>query len=142
MNQLMQGKPLTIFGDGTQTRAFSYIGDVAPYIANSINVKEAYNQVFNIGADEDYTVNELAQVTMDAMGMKEDIRHLQARNEVLHAHSDHSKAKKIFNIKSSFSLHDGLHTMAAWAKNAGVRKSQRFKEIEITEKLPPVWLEE
>src|SRR3954470_2497080 len=45
MNQLMQGEPLTVFGDGNQTRAFSYIGDVAPYIAASVDVPEAYNEV-------------------------------------------------------------------------------------------------
>ena len=142
MNQLMQGRPLTIFGDGKQTRAFSYIGDVAPYIANSVNIKEAYNQVFNIGADKDYTVTELAEVTMNAMNLKGEIRYLQARNEVLHAHADHSKAQKIFKINSITSLQDGLTSMANWAKKVGVRKSTRFKDIEIMEKLPPVWLED
>src|SRR5690606_37688101 len=60
MNQLMQGKELTVFGDGSQTRAFSYIKDVAPYIARYVFVPEAYNQVFNIGADKNYSVKELA----------------------------------------------------------------------------------
>ena len=45
MNQIMQGQPMTIFGDGTQTRAFSYIDDVAPYISKSVEVPAAYNQV-------------------------------------------------------------------------------------------------
>jgi UDP-glucose 4-epimerase len=143
MNQLMQNKPLTVFGDGTQTRAFSYISDVAPYIANSVNIPAAYNQVFNIGADKEYSVNELAHTVMEVMGMKEELRHLPARNEVLHAYSDHSKAKQVFNIdESSFtSLHDGLQKMASWAKKVGARQSSRFGNIEIMEKLPPVWLE-
>ncbi len=142
MNQLMQGKSLTVFGDGTQTRAFSYIGDVAPHIANSVNVREAYNEIFNIGADKDYSVNELAQTTMDAMGITEEIRHLPARNEVVHAHSDHEKARRVFGIKSSFSLHEGLKQMTSWAKKAGAKKSKKFGEIEVMEKLPPVWMEE
>src|SRR3989338_233958 len=70
MNQLLQGKALTVFGDGNQTRAFSYIDDVAPYIANSINVKEAFNETFNIGGDVDYTVNELATTGMGVMGLR------------------------------------------------------------------------
>lgn len=142
MNQLMDGKPLTVFGDGKQTRAFSYIGDVAPYIANSVNVKEAYNEIFNIGADKDYSVNELAINTMEAMGIKGELRHLPARNEVVHAHADHSKLRAIFDISSSTPLIQGLERMAEWAKQAGVRKSSRFREIEILEKLPPVWLED
>ena len=46
MNQLMQGEDLTIFGDGEQTRSFSYIGDVAPIIARSVEVESAYNETF------------------------------------------------------------------------------------------------
>jgi UDP-glucose 4-epimerase len=144
MNQLMQGKPLTIFGDGTQTRAFSYIGDVAPYIANAVNISEAYNEVFNIGGDIDYTVNELAHEVMKAMKIEQPIRYLPARNEVLHAYSDHSKIKKVFNLneKNFTSLPVGLKKMADWAKQVGVKKTPRFKAIEITEKLPSVWLED
>jgi UDP-glucose 4-epimerase len=141
MNQLMQQKPLTVFGDGKQTRAFSYIGDMAPVIANCVNVKVAYQEVFNIGADKEYTVNELAKATMDAMGIKGEIRYLEARNEVVHAHADHAKASRVFGMKGGTSLEAGLKKMAEWAKKAGIRKSEKFKEIEILEKLPPVWLE-
>lgn len=142
MNQLQQGKSLTVFGDGSQTRAFSYIGDVAPHIANSVNVKEAYNEVFNIGADQNYSVKELATTVMKVMNKNGELRHLEARNEVLHAHADHSKAHKVFAINSHISLTEGLSKMAEWAEKAGTRKSTKFSNIEITEKLPPVWLED
>ena len=143
MNQLMQGKSLTVFGDGNQTRAFSYIADVAPHIARSVDIPEAYNQVFNIGADKDYTVNELAEVVMKELGIKGEVRHLPARNEVVNAYSDHSKAKKVFGIREEdfTSLEKGVHKMAEWARTAGARESSRFSNIEITEKLPAVWLE-
>ena len=141
MNQLMQNKPLSVFGDGNQTRAFSYITDVAPYIASSVNIQTSYNQIFNIGADKEYTVNELATTVMEAMNIKGALQHLPARNEVVHAYSDHSKAKKYFNINDDnfTSLSDGVTKMAAWAKKAGVRKSNTFNNIEITEKLPSSW---
>jgi UDP-glucose 4-epimerase len=142
MNQLMQGKSLTVFGDGSQTRAFSYIGDIAPHIANCVNVPEAYNQVFNIGADKEYRVDELALAVMASMGIKGELRNLPARNEVLHAHSDHEKASRIFNVGSETSLEEGLGKMAQWVKKSGIRKSTFFKDIEIYEKLPAVWLEE
>lgn len=142
MNQLMQGKPLTVFGDGTQTRAFSYIGDIVPSIVSSAFTPEAYNQVFNIGADKEYSVNELAKLTMQSMGMAGEIRHLPARNEVIHAHADHSKVKRVLGDHPLTSLEEGLCRMAAWAKNAGVRKSKKFSDIEIMEKLPPIWLED
>jgi UDP-glucose 4-epimerase len=142
MNQLMQNKPLTVFGDGTQTRAFSYIGDMAPVIANAVKVTNAYNEVFNIGADKEYSVNELAQTTMNAMGVNSEIRYLQARNEVVHAFAEHSKEKRIFNSSPSTSLSEGLKKMASWVRKSGIRKTKRFEAIEITEKLPSVWLED
>lgn len=142
MNQLMQHKPLTIFGDGMQTRAFSYIGDVAPHIARSVDVTEAYNQTFNIGADQEFTVNELAHSVCDAMGMSGQVRYLEPRNEVKHAYADHSKVQRVFNIKNVSTLKEGLRQMANWAKNTGSRKSGKFENIELTEKLPVIWLEE
>lgn len=144
MNQLMQGKSLTVFGDGTQTRAFSYIGDVAPYIANAVNIPAAYNDVFNIGGDVEYSVNELATEVMNAMQIQQPIRYLDARNEVQHAYSDHTKMKTVFGIKDeNFTpLALGLKKMADWAKQVGAKKSQKFQGIEISEKLPKVWLEE
>ncbi len=142
MNQLMQGKELSVFGDGLQTRAFSYVGDIAPQIANSVNIPEAYNQVFNIGADKDYTVKELAYTVMDAMDIKGELRHLPARNEVTHAYSDHSKAHRVFGDSANTTLIDGLRKMKDWAKATGIKKSSKFENIEITEKLPSFWLED
>lgn len=142
MNQLLQGKALTVFGDGQQTRAFSYISDVAPYIAKSVGIKEAYNEVFNIGGDVDYTVNELATTVMDVMGLVQPLKHLEARNEVVHAYSDHSKAKRVFGVTEDFvGLKDGVQKMADWVKVAGARSTPKFSNIEILEKLPPIWNE-
>lgn len=142
MNQLLKGESLTVFGDGKQTRAFSYIKDVAPAIAKSVEIKEAYNEVFNIGADKDYTVNELATSVMKAMGITSELRHLPPRNEVMHAYSDHSKMRKFFGINENYiSLDEGLKHMAEWVSKVGSRSSSKFENIEIEEKLPPSWLE-
>ena len=69
MNQILQDQPMTIFGDGTQTRAFSYIDDVAPVMAGAIDVPQAWNQVFNVGADRPWPLNELAARVAAAMGV-------------------------------------------------------------------------
>ncbi|RBL88007.1 NAD-dependent epimerase/dehydratase family protein [Chitinophaga flava] len=139
MNQIMQGQQLTIFGDGEQTRAFSYIDDVAIPIANSVDIPASYNQIFNIGADKPYTVNELAKVVGDCFGVTPDIKYLQARNEVMHAYSDHTKAHSVFGDGSGVSLQEGIKRMAAWAQKVGARKSKEFENIEIYEKLPQGW---
>ncbi len=139
MNQIMQNKPLTIFGDGEQQRAFSYIGDIAPIIANSINVPSAYNQIFNIGADEPYTVNELAKIVKNAMSSTQDIIHLPERKEVKIAYASHDKVKKILAYKTTITLQEGVRRMAEWAKKTGAKKSQEFDNIEIIKNLPKGW---
>ncbi|MFZ1691602.1 MAG: NAD-dependent epimerase/dehydratase family protein, partial [Flavobacteriales bacterium] len=141
MNQLMQGQPLTVFGDGEQKRAFTYIGDIAPIIAASATTPAAFGEVFNVGADSPYTVNELARLVQDAMGIKGDVKHLEARNEVVFAFSDHSKVERIFGKRRETTLAEGLAQMAPWAKATGARASGRFSNIEIEQKLPPSWRE-
>jgi UDP-glucose 4-epimerase len=141
MNQLMRGEPLTIFGDGSQTRAFSYVADVAPYIAQSVDVPAAYNEVFNIGADQPYSVSELARTVIEVMGTDGDVRHLPARKEVLHAFADHSKARQVFDMGPAVPLREGLERMARWAREAGARRGERFDQIEVSKGLPSVWLE-
>lgn len=139
MNQIMQGQMMTIFGDGTQTRAFSYISEVAPIIARSIQVPQAYNQVFNVGADTPYSVNDLAKVVAKAMGVEAKVNHLHARNEVQHAFSDHSKTHIVFGDIPAVSLEEGIQRMAEWARRVGARQSNQFENIEILRNLPPSW---
>jgi UDP-glucose 4-epimerase len=140
MNQIMQGKKLTIFGDGMQTRAFSHIDDVAPIIAKSVEVPEAYNQVFNIGADTPYTVKELATLVCEAFGVTEQIDSLEARNEVVHAYSNHEKVHAYFgHLIKNITLKEGIDRMVEDAKKKGPRKGEKFKNIEIEKNMPPAW---
>lgn len=140
MNQIMQGQPMTIFGDGKQTRAFSYIDDVAPVIAASISREKSYNQIFNVGADKPYSVSELANVVSKSMGATAQIKHLEARNEVVHAYSAHDKVQTYFgDLIKNVSLEEGVAKMAAWAKKAGARQGKPFEGIEVRKNLPPSW---
>lgn len=142
MNQILQDQPMTIFGDGEQQRAFSYVGDIISPIAEAAWTPEAYNRVFNIGADKPYTVNQLAEKVAKAMGVPDHpVVHLEARNEVEVAYSDHSAVKEVFGPLSQTTLDKGLRQMAAWADVVGARKSQSFDDIEVHENLPPSWIE-
>jgi UDP-glucose 4-epimerase len=140
MNQILQGKPMTIFGDGTQTRAFSYIGDAAPIMADAINTAAAYNQIFNIGADQPYSINELAQAVARAMGVAPQINHVPARNEVVNAYSSHEKIHRVFGARPTTILDAGLERMANWVQQHGARSSQEFEGIEVMKNFPQAWL--
>jgi UDP-glucose 4-epimerase len=139
MNQLLKGEPMTIFGDGTQQRAFTHIDDVAPVIARSVEVPAACNKIFNVGADTPYTVNELAQVVSQAMGKEVRTTYLPPRNEVKVAFSDHSKTDRIFGNAQKVSLQEGIAAMATWVKQHGARQSSVFENIEIAKNMPPSW---
>jgi UDP-glucose 4-epimerase len=139
MNQLLQGQPLTIFGDGEQTRAFSYIDDVAPVIARSVLTPAAYGETFNVGGDQPYTVNELVSVVSAAMGVAPQVVYLPERKEVKHAFSSHDKARQFFDVPSAVSLQEGVERMAAWVYHVGSRKTKDFADIEIPIGLPKGW---
>jgi UDP-glucose 4-epimerase len=140
MKQILEGSPLTIFGDGKQRRAFSYVGDVTPLLAIAPWVPNARNQTFNVGADETYTVLQLAEEVAQAMGAPgHPIRHLEARNEVTHAYADHRKVREIFGDQMSVPLRDGLARMSRWARQTTVLPVVPFSAIEVEKNLPPSW---
>lgn len=139
MNQLLKGEALTIFGDGNQSRAFTHIDDVAPAIARSVNVDAAYNEKFNIGSDDVYTVNELAASIGEVMNQPITVNYLDQREEAVHSFSDHSKFQSTFNSRSPVPLKEGLREMYAWVKEHGSKESPSFDTIEIEKNLPNSW---
>ena len=139
MNQIMSGQPLTIFGDGTQTRAFTYIDDVAPQIASSVAMPEAYRQTINIGAETPYTVNELVKVVAGVLDARPAVTHLPARVEVKHAFADHGVAARVFGKCAPVRLEDGIRRMAEWATRVGARQSKPFEGVELLRNMPPSW---
>ena len=142
MNQILQDKPMTVFGDGEQTRAFTHIADVAPVIARSVSVPGAENQVFNVGADIPYSVNRLAGHVARAMGVEPRVAHLPARHEVMDAYSSHEKARRLLGYEAAIGLEEGIARMAAWVRHGARKSKSRFVPTSrIARSLPAGWLE-
>lgn len=139
MNQLMRGEPMTIFGDGTQSRAFTDVRDVAPMLAGVLNNVQTVNQVFNVGADEVVTLNDLAELVAHAMQLPCRVQYVPARQEVAHTAADHSKQKRLLGEVTCRSLAEGLSSMAEWAKFCGPREPRRYDNIELDQNLPVAW---
>lgn len=140
MNRIMQGQAPLIYGDGEQTRAFSYIADIAPCIAKAPFFKEAYQEIINLGAGKPYTLNELASEVAKVMASEINPIHAPPRYEVKHAHCTTDKSERILGFKDTVSLHEGLSRMAQWAKKRGPMTPIIWEDYEVVHKLPDFWV--
>ena len=139
MNRIMQNQPLPIFGSGDQKRAFTYVADVSNLIASAPFVTQAANEVFNVGAETPWTVNDLATEVSRAFDIEPKVDHQPARHEVEFAWADHSKSREVFGDLPETTLAEGIRRTAEWAKQVGPRSSAAFDNIEVQRQLPPGW---
>jgi len=140
MKQILEGCPLTLFGDGSQTRAFTHVSEVAPVIAASVTRRAAYNQVFNLGSGEATSILDLARMVSEAMGAPLRVEHLPARLEAQDAWCSHEKTLGVFgDLIRPVRLAEGLAQMAQWIKQTGWRRGRQFQQIEIEKRMPACW---
>ena len=139
MNQVLEGRPMTVFGDGAQTRAFTYVGDVAPVIVRAATEPGARNQVFNVGSGTCHTVLEVAREVAAALGVEPRFERLEARHEALHVEVEHAKQDRVFGPCDRTPLREGIARAAAWARGAWPLPRPTLPEIEVDRALPPSW---
>jgi UDP-glucose 4-epimerase len=143
--QALHDMPLTIFGAGSQIRAFSHIKDIATPIVASIDDNNFLNETFNIGGDTPYTILQLAETIKEVVrevDNKEVVFDFQPpRFEVHVAYSNHDKLRKFYNYRSNICLKEGITEMYKWAKEQPNRLLFTWpkEHIEIMEKIPPKW---
>jgi len=140
MNSVLSGKPIKIFGDGNQRRSFTYIDDISDIIANSINNPKLYNDVFNIGAEKEYSLNELADIINTISGKKNPIEHVEYRYEVKDAFCSSAKIKSVLGDLKETTIEDGIMRMWEWAKTQDIKEPVYFSNIEIVKNLPKSWI--
>ncbi len=117
MTQIVNKKPLTLYGDGMQTRQFTLIDDIAPIIASSVYQKRALNKFINLGADAHINLNLLAENVINVFGFDCQIIYLPKRHEVQQAFASHDSAKLIFGGYRQTPLLEGLMGMKNWIIN-------------------------
>lgn len=140
MNQTLSGQPLTIFGDGSQQRAFSYVGDVVQPFVDGLTNEKAAREAYNIGGREPITVLRLAELVQEVSGINTGIVFLPPRREVKHAFSDHAKLDDHFGPQRETPIREWLSVMWTWAKELGPQEALSTPAIEIaSEQLPLSW---
>ena len=138
MYQHLNGKPMSIFGDGEQTRAFSYITDCVPYFWAGAVDKKASKEIFNIGGDDHISINTACDLLISVIGSGNK-EHLEKRHEVKDAWVTHDKIKNILNFKQTTSLREGIHSMWNWAKNQPMRNQKLWNTFELDNGIYNYW---
>lgn len=141
MNRIMKGLPPIIYGDGTQTRAFTYIDDVTPYVAKAGFEQGAKGAIINIGPTEEYSINDLATTVLKAFGSDLKPEYFPDRpREVKHAFCTNDKAQELLGYKTSVTLEEGIKRMTEWAKEQGPQEFVYLDEMELEGKnIPETW---
>lgn len=76
VSQALHGRPITVYGDGTQTRCFSSVHDIVPALASLVDEPRAYGQAVNLGSDEEVSISNLAILVRDLCDSSSPIRHV------------------------------------------------------------------
>ena len=123
MYQHLNGEPMTIFGDGEQTRAFSYIDDSLEPLWNAAVLPQASKEIINLGGIEEYSINEANQILREVIG-NGSVIYKEGRHEVKHSIPTWKKSVDILEFEHKTSLKEGLTNMWEWAQQQP--KHERF----------------
>lgn len=138
MYQILNNKPMLIYGDGEQTRAFSYIDDCLESFWNAATYEKASKQIINVGGTVAYSINEVASMLCDIANY-DNYKHVEPRHEVKHAIPCYQKSIDILGYKDKTLIQDWLKTMWEWAKKQPMRERMKWDNYEITKGLYDYW---
>ena len=138
MFQHMNGEPMTIFGDGNQTRAFSYIDDSLEPLWKSAILPEASKQIINLGGIEEYSINHANKILKEVIGAGEVI-YKEARHEVKHSIPTYQKSVNILGFEHKTNLKEGLTNMWEWAQQQPKRDRFVWPTYELDKGIYSFW---
>jgi UDP-glucose 4-epimerase len=138
MYNSLNNLPITIYGDGKQRRAFSYIEDVIPCIWEAATRYSAKNQIINLGGMNEISLNEVSQI-MKQITENDNIVDLEPRHEVKNAWSTYQKSIDILGYTEKTDLHMGLTTMWDWAKKQPARERKMWESYELEKGIYSFW---
>ena len=138
MYQHLNGLPMTIFGDGEQTRAFSCIDDIIAPLWNAAIRPEASNQIINLGGIEEWTINDACNVLRKVIGEGE-VVYKEGRHEVKHSIPTWQKSIDILGFEHKTNFEDGLRDMWEWAKTQPKRQQFVWDTYELDNGIYSFW---
>jgi UDP-glucose 4-epimerase len=134
----MNGESMTIFGDGEQKRAFSYIDDCLEPLWKSSQQENCSKEIINLGGTKYYTINEANNTLRDVIRDGE-VVYKEQRHEVKNAHPTYQKSIDLLDFVDKTSLYDGLSQMWEWAKKQPKRERFVWSDYEINKGIYSFW---
>ena len=138
MYQHTINEPMTIFGDGTQTRAFSYIDDSLEPLWKASQDKRASKEIINLGGIKEYSINEANEILREVVGGGE-VRYFEGRHEVKHSVPTWQKSIDLLDFEHKTDLKEGLTKMWEWVKTQPVRERFVWPFYELDKGIYSFW---
>jgi UDP-glucose 4-epimerase len=134
----LAGKPMVVFGDGTQTRDFTFVGDTAAGILAAGVSDRSVGQTINLGSGKEIQIRELASTIARVLGRPgTEIIHVESRpGDVLRLLADSSKARQLLQFKPTVALRDGLTRLRDWYSSQG-KSPEQLLEQEVVRNWEP-----
>lgn len=118
INQAMNAQPITIFGDGMQTRSFTYVTDQIAGLIRLAALDEARDAVVNLGSDIETTIKEMAHLVLKATGSQSEVTyHPLPDDDPLRRRPDITRARELLSWRPKIGLAEGLDRTLAWYRS-------------------------
>jgi len=148
LNRVLKNEPLLIYGDGEQTRAFTYVDDIIPFVIKCMSdevinkLKLEDNRVLNIGNDVPTSINELARLVCKETSFNKKPIHVEGRIEVKHAYCSKDKAERILGYVTKNRIDVIVKNMVKWIKDNNIvyEPFVYFDSLEIVKNAPNTWV--
>ena len=138
MYQHLSDEHMTIFGDGTQTRAFSFIDDSLEPLWNAAVLPQASKEIVNLGGIKEWTINDACNILKKIIGGGK-ITYLEGRHEVKHSIPTYQKSIDLLGFKHKTDLEEGLTKMWEWAQKQPKRDRFVWPLYELDKGIYSYW---
>ncbi|MET3698882.1 nucleoside-diphosphate-sugar epimerase [Bacillus oleivorans] len=114
----LEGKPLNIYGDGTQTRDLLYVEDCADFVVKAGYSDKTHGEIINAGLGRDIAIKDLAKLIVTNESQIQYVEHIHPQSEIPKLLCNYKKASEILGWKPTTSLEEGIRKTEEWIKSA------------------------
>ena len=139
MYQILNKESPTIFGDGSQVRAFSYVDDSVIPFWNASQNDDCKGEIINLGGTKEYSISEACNILINVTGQNIKPVYLEPRHESKYAWATWDKSIELLGFEHKVNLEEGVAKMWEWAKKQPNRERYVWPEYELNKGIYEYW---